>query len=191
MAKRVFIVHGWGGSPDEAIHKWLKTALENKGFEVFAPQMPNTNYPKIDEWVDYLSKVVGGIDENTFFVGHSIGCQTIMRFLEKQNKKIGGVVFVAGWFNLADMETKEEERIAGPWIKKDINFDNITKIADKIVVFISSNEPYGYVEENAKIFEKKLHAKVIIEKNKGHFTEGDGVTEVPEVVEAILEMQDD
>lgn len=184
-------MHGWGGSPNEAIHKWLKTALENEGFEVFAPEMPNTNYPKIAEWVNYLDRVVGKIDENTFFVGHSIGCQTIMRFLEKQNKKIGGVVFVAGWFNLANMESKEEKSIAGPWIKNDINFDNITKIADKIIVFISSNEPYGYVEENVKIFEEKLHAKVIIENNKGHFTEGDGVTEVPEVVEAILEMQND
>jgi len=191
MVKRVFIVHGWGGSPNESIHKWLKIALEKESFEVIAPEMPNTNYPKITEWAAYLSKVVGEIDENTFFVGHSIGCQTIMRFLEKQNKKIGGVVFVAGWFNLADMETEEEERIAEPWIKTAIKFNNINNVADKIVVFISSNEPYGYVKENAKIFEEKLHAKVIIEENKGHFTESDGVTELPEVVEAILEMQND
>ena len=33
-------------------------------------------------------------DENTYFVGHSIGCQAIMRYLESVDvKKIGGVLF--------------------------------------------------------------------------------------------------
>jgi len=77
MKKRVFIIHGWGGSPEGGCLPWLKSELEKNNFEVLAPQMPNTEEPKIEEWVSYLSEFVGEIDENTCFVGHSIGCRLV------------------------------------------------------------------------------------------------------------------
>ena len=36
-----------------------------------------------------------------------------------------------------------------------------------------------------EIFEQKLGAKVIVEKNKGHFTEDDDAAELPEVLEKL------
>ena len=186
--KKAFIIYGWGGSPNESIHKWLKRELEINGFLVSILEMPNTNEPKIEEWVNYLDEKVGKLDKDTYFVGHSIGCQTIMRYLEVQKERVGGIVFIAGWFNLVDMEDEEEERIAKPWIETPIKFDKIKKNSKSITVFISSNEPYGYVKENTNIFRDKLGAKVIIENNRGHFTEEDGVTEMPEVISEILEM---
>ena len=33
MKKRVFIVHGWDGYPEEVWFPWLKKELEAKGFE--------------------------------------------------------------------------------------------------------------------------------------------------------------
>ena len=57
----------------------------------------------------------------------------------------------------------------------------------KITVFLSSNEPYNYVEENKRTFEEKLKAKVIILKNKGHFTEDDSIAEFPELLKEILD----
>jgi hypothetical protein len=103
--KRVFIIHGWGGKGGEGWQNWLKKELEKKGFEVFAPDMPDTENPKIETWVPFLSKLVGKCDEETFFVGHSIGCQTILRYLESlpESEKAGGAVFVAGWLNLKDL----------------------------------------------------------------------------------------
>jgi len=32
MVKRIFIIHGWGGSPDEPLLRWLKSELEKNGF---------------------------------------------------------------------------------------------------------------------------------------------------------------
>lgn len=62
--------------------------------------MPDTANPKIKEWVSELEKQVSELDENTYFVGYSIGCQTIMRYLEnKETRKIGGILFVAPWLN--------------------------------------------------------------------------------------------
>src|SRR3989338_1009725 len=106
--KRAFIVHGWDFNPNMNWYSWLKRELENKGFKVVVPEMPNTSEPDIDEWTSYLSKVVGKLDEKTYFIGHSMGCQTIMRFLEKVNfnRKLPKIVFVAGWFKLDNLENE-------------------------------------------------------------------------------------
>ena len=50
--------------------------------------------------VSTLDLKVEDLNENTNFIGHSIGCQTIMRYLEtKEVCKIGGILFVAPWLN--------------------------------------------------------------------------------------------
>ena len=39
--KRVFIIHGWGGYPEEGWLPWLKKELEKNGFKVFVPAIKN------------------------------------------------------------------------------------------------------------------------------------------------------
>ncbi|MBI1833416.1 MAG: serine hydrolase family protein [Candidatus Andersenbacteria bacterium] len=188
MNNRVFIVHGWSGRPDEHWLPWLKQQLEQRGFEVNVPLMSRDDEPVIEKWVDRLEAVVGNLDEHTYFVGHSIGCQTIMRYLEKHSdKKVGGCVFVAGWFILENLEDEETELVAEPWMKTPIDFSKILKTTQKFSVFISDNDDFGAVEENKQMFEQKLNAKVIVMHNMGHFTEGDGVTELPQVLDELLE----
>lgn len=180
--KRVFIIHVWGGHPGEGWQGWLSDELKKKDFEVIAPQMPNTENPKIEEWVSFLSDLVGEPDENTFFVGHSVGCQTIMRYLEKIfPKKIGGAIFVAGWFNLKNLEGPEEEAIAKPWIERPIDFEKVRNAGSKFTVFLSDDDEWVPLSDK-EIFESKLGARVIIQKNRGHF---EGLSEMPEVLELL------
>src|SRR3989344_2112268 len=117
MPKRVFIIHGWGGSPQEGWFPWLKKELKKKKFSAYVPAMPNSDNPKIRRWVGFLARLVKKADKDTYFVGHSIGCQTILRYLQATNQKVGGVVCVAGWFTLKNLETKEEKRVAKSWLK--------------------------------------------------------------------------
>ena len=152
------------------------------------PVMPNTDEPKIKEWVPYLAELVGEPDENTYLVGHSIGCQTILRYLESIDRKVGGAVFVAGWFVLSDLETEEEKRIRKPWIETPVDFVKIKQNAPKVVAIFSKDDDVVPFEENKNKFEKELSAKIIIENGKGHFSGSDGVTELPSVLEAILGM---
>ncbi len=184
---RVFIVHRWDGTPISDWYPWLKKELEKKGFVVEVPKMPNTSEPKIDKWVSHLKKIVGKLDNKTYFIAHSIGCQTVMRFLEKENYngKIGKVIFIAGWFKLDNLEDQEVKEIADPWINNPINFDKVKQKMSKVTVFLSRNDPYGFIKYNAKIFREKLDAEVILRDNKGHFTEDDGIKKLPEVLNII------
>jgi hypothetical protein len=168
MAKRVFLVHRWGGNPNDDWYPWLKKELEIRGFEVHAPAMPNTEYPVIEEWVSTLEKAVGKPDKDTYFIGHSIGCQTIMRYLEKANAEIGGALFIAGWFGLREFETPEERGIAEPWLTTPIDFEKVKKTAVKITAIFSLDDPFVPISDSS-IFKEKLGAKTITEKDKGHF----------------------
>jgi len=182
--KKVFLIHGWGGDSEGGWFNWLKKELPKKGFEVEAFDMPDTDNPKIENWVGYLEKKINvdEIDEQTYFVGHSIGCQTIMRYLEKlhKHKRVGGCVFVAGWFDLINLEPEEME-IAHPWINQHINFERVLDHTNRFLALFSTNDPYVHENEREK-FENNLGAKVIIKKKMEHFN---NVLELPEILEFI------
>ncbi|OGN09530.1 MAG: hypothetical protein A3C61_02535 [Candidatus Yanofskybacteria bacterium RIFCSPHIGHO2_02_FULL_39_10] len=189
--KRVFIIHGWGGNSGEEWLVWLKKELETRSFEVIVPDMPDTNKPNIEKWTSQLRQIVELSDEDTYFVGHSIGCQAIMRYIEKlsNSEKVGGVVFVAGWFNLTD-ETWDEiytKEIAYEWLNTPIDFDKIKQHTNNFLEIASDNDPYVALS-NSELFRINLGAKIIILKQKGHISGEDGVTELPIVLEELLKI---
>ena len=189
MNRRVFIVHGWGGSPTSDFFPWLKEKLKEKGFEVIIPLMPDADSPKIENWVPHISKMVGKVDENAFFVGHSMGCQAILRFLETlpQGSKVGGAIFVAGFFHLTNIHTGEDKGIAAPWLETGIDLKKVRDRLSKSVAIFSDNDPYVPLN-NKEEYENKLGSKIIIEHNKGHFNPSDGVTEFPVALDAVFEL---
>jgi len=188
MEKKVFIVHGWGGYTKEGWFPWLKKELSKKGFKVKILSMPDTEYPTIKRWVSFLKKNVKSPDKNTYFIGHSIGCQTILRYLEKlrKNEKIGGAIFVAGWFNLINLE-KNEVKIAKPWLEKKINLTKITAKSKKNVSIFSNNDPVVPLSDY-KIFKEKLNSKIIIQRGKGHFSGSDKIKKLPIVLKELLKI---
>jgi predicted alpha/beta hydrolase family esterase len=181
--KRLFIVHGWGGSSKEPMIAWLGKIGMGAGFDTTVLDMPNTNVPTIDAWTKHLDDNVGYVDQDTYFIGHSIGNQAILRYLElNKGSQLGGAILIAPFVQLASLETQEEKDIARPWIDRPIDFLNIRKMSDKFVTIFSDDDYDVPIEVNKSAFEKALNPKVIIEHGKGHFTEEDGVVDLPVVV---------
>ncbi len=185
--KRIFIIHGWEGTPYNHYHKWLKSELEKLGFKVFLPAMPDTDSPVIEKWVNYLRELVGTPDKDTYFVGHSIGCQTILRYLETISTPVGKAVFVAGWFDLENLEDDEAEKIAEPWTKTPIDITKVRKVLPSSTLIISDNDPFGAFEQNKKRF-AGLGSKIIVLHNAGHIDKESGYTKLPEALEEFKKM---
>jgi len=185
--KKAYIIHGWEGHSKEPLLNWIKEELEKNNFQVKSFDMPNTFHPKIEEWVSYLRKNIDleELDEKTYFIGHSMGCQTIMRYLEKlhKHKKIKGCIFIAPWLELINLDLEEIE-IAHPWTNSKIDFERIIDHTTNITCFFSNNDPYVHLNEANK-FKEHLNAKIILLKNKGHFTKNDNVKELPEILKLI------
>jgi len=170
--KRLFIIHGWEGSADEPFYQNLKKELGEKGWEVFPLAMPNPGRPKIEEWIPFLADNVKEVDEETYFYGHSIGSQTILRYLMglKDGEKIGGVIFTAGWVHLKGLDTPEEEgseEIVKPWIENKLDWGKIRSHCGKFIAIFSDNDPWVPLSDK-DIFEEKLGAKIIVEHDKDH-----------------------
>lgn len=192
MTKRVFIVHGWDGHPEEGWYPWLKKELETKGFSVFVPQLPEAESPRIHNWVPKLAEAVGVADENTYFVGHSMGCQTIARYLETlpENVKIGGAVFVAGFFkHLTGLEDDSDVKETDEhWFSTPLNLGKVNSHLPKSIAIFSDNDTWVPLD-NQDDFRGKIGSKIIIEHGKGHFSGGrDGITELPIVLKSVLDI---
>ena len=191
MNKRVYIIHGWDGYPEEGWFPWLKKELERKGFEVIVPKLPKPDEPRIKAWVGKLNEIVDSPDENTFFVGHSMGCQTISRFVEElpDDSKVGGAVFVAGFFkrltNLEDDDTVHS--IADEWLKTPIDLRKVkARLGGSIAIF-SDDDPYVPLD-NKEDFDSILNSKIVIEHGRGHFSGSTGTTELPITLDAVLQI---
>ncbi|MFA5130026.1 MAG: alpha/beta hydrolase [Patescibacteria group bacterium] len=190
-SKRVFIIHGWDGYPEEGIFPWLKKELQDRGLAVFNPSMPEPLHPKIHEWVSFLAQQIGVPDKDTILFGHSIGAQTILRYLESlnENERVGGAVFLAGWTHLTNeaYETDEDAVIAKPWLETPLNWSKIKSRSNTFIGIFSDNDPVVPLSD-AKIFESELGAKIIIEHGKEHFSGSTGIKELPSALQAVLEI---
>jgi hypothetical protein len=167
---RIIIIHGWGDDHSSSWYPWAKVQLERKGYEVIVPDMPDSDNPNIEKWVNELSKTIGTPDKNTYLIGHSIGCQTILRYLEKINTPIGGALFVAGWFYLENITKAKELKIARPWLNIPIDLKKVKKNLSKSVLIISSNDPFGAYDKNKKEF-GKFCSYIYTIPNAEHITE--------------------
>ena len=186
LMKRLFIVHQWNGSSKEPMIAWLGKMGAEAGFETTVLDMPNPSVPTIDAWVGHLDGNVYYVDQDTYFIGHSIGCQAILRYLDANKASpAGGAIFIAPWVQLTGLDTQVDQDIARPWIERPIDFSAIKKMSDKFVAIFSDNDKFVPLEANKEVFEKSLNAKIIVEQGKGHFSEEDGVTSLPSAAEEL------
>lgn len=189
MSKRVIIVHCWDGKPQESWYPWVKKELEQRDYEVVIPEMPNTSTPKIIDWVSFLGQIIGKPDMDLILIGHSIGCQTILRYLENlpKDENVGKVIFVAGWMDLLPVTygDEEEKEIARPWVESSIDLEKVKGKAGSFTAIFSDDDPYVDFKENSRVFKDKLQAKIVIESGKGHFDEVAGIKQFPELLKYI------
>jgi hypothetical protein len=191
MPKRVFIIHGWAGYPEECWFLWLKRELETRGIKAEVPLMPDAEAPEIDKWVPFLEKLVGTPDKETYFVGHSIGVQTIFRYLEKIDTVVGGVLAVSGFYTLTDdaFEDEEDKQTAKPWLETPIDNEKVKKNANKITAIFSDNDPFVPLE-NEDYFKERLGAQTIIVKGKGHIGGSDNIKEYPLILDKLTKLME-
>jgi len=181
--KRVYIIHGWEGTPESNWFPWLKKQLESRGFEAIVPIMPNTDYPVFSEWLSHLKKVIGKADQNTYLVGHSLGVIAILKFLESipPEQKIGGAVLVAGFSESLGIPETES------FFVESLDYKKVKNTAKKFIAINSDNDPYVPIKKG-EILRDKLGAELIVVPKGSHLNEGAGFTKLPIVLESLLKI---
>ncbi|MEI6042673.1 MAG: alpha/beta hydrolase [bacterium] len=182
--KKVYIVHGYTGTPDGNWFPWLKSELEKiDDVTVKVLAMPNTDHPICSEWLPYIQSEVLNPDENTYFVGHSLGCITIVQYLNNLNPEIktGGAVLVAGFVSPIHFTELNS------FFDIPLDFEKIKRVANKIIAISSDNDPhvpYWQAEE----LETNLGAELYTIQGGQHLNKKAGYKEIPLVLEKVEEL---
>ena len=179
--KRVFIIHGYTGYPDKNWFPWLRAESEKLGMEVTVLAMPNTNLPVLEEWLTYLHQTISKPDEETYLIGHSLGCPAILRYLESldDGEAIGGVVLVAGFAEPLLGLPQLDSFTAGIWDDEKI------KSHAKQIVIINSDDDEAVPFLNGEHVRDRFDAELITVHGMGHINEKAGVTEAPFVLDKL------
>ena len=189
--KKAVIVHGWDGTPEEGWFPWLKHELEVRGFVVVVPQLPEAETPRVDTWVPALAAAAGNVDAETYFIGHSMGCQTIARYLESlpEGVRVGGAVFVAGFFkHLMGLEGDPDVHATDRhWLGTPISLEKVKLHLLRSIAIFSDDDPWVPLD-NQDDFCDKLGSKIVIEHAKCHFSGSDGLKELPAALDAVEEI---
>ena len=172
--KTAYMIHGGGEDPSSCWFPWLKKQLEQNKYTVFIPQMPNRT-EDISGWVDVLVRTITNQGQ-TIIIGHSRGCQAILRYLQNSSLKFAGIYLVAPFTKLKHDDWRSQS--IAHWLKKPIDWMAIKKTAPIFVAIFSDNDDIVDVSES-DIFKKNLGAKIIIEHKQGHFDDAAKITELP------------
>lgn len=152
----VIILHGTGCSPKFYWYPYIKKKLENKGYNVWIPSLPNPNEADLNDWLPHVLEN-GTIDEETILIGHSAGSPLILSILENINVKVKQAILVAGFL---DVKSKI--------LQKTYNWDKIKSNVEDIIYINSDNDPWGCDDKQGRKIFNKLGGTQIILQGEGH-----------------------
>ncbi|EAM0196211.1 serine hydrolase family protein [Campylobacter coli] len=167
FAKQIYIVHGYDSDENYGFLPSVAKNLKAKNHEVLLLSFPNAFSPKLDE--------------NTFFITHSLGGVAVLDFLNSldERTKIGGVIMVAPFD-----EPLAKLPILNDFIKPKLDYKKLDNmIIHKIIISAKDDKVVPtWMSENLA---KKLNAKFIRTPNGGHFMESEGFKDLPLVIEEL------
>ncbi|OGG40157.1 hypothetical protein A3A21_00665 [Candidatus Jorgensenbacteria bacterium RIFCSPLOWO2_01_FULL_45_25b] len=180
MKKRVFIIHGWESSPESNWFPWAKRELEKLGYEVTVPVMPTPMFPKKEEWVEYIKKLVRAPDKEMLLMGHSLGVIAILRYLEslENEERINKAILVAGFSESIKFPVVEN------FFQPPLNYEKIKTKASDFIIIHSDNDPYVPLIY-AETMKEKLNGKLTVISGGGHLNYENGTFELPLILEKI------
>src|SRR3989344_1795964 len=181
--KKVFIIHGFEGSPNGGWRPWLMGELEKQEIYACALSMPTPENPVCAEWVDEISRhIERNTDDEIYLVGHSLGAPAILRYLESaQAKKISWAVLVSG------PSEKNNNRKIDSFLNKNFDFVGIKSNCKKFAIIHGDNDP-NVPLENAKFLSQELNGELVIVKNGGHLNGSAGWMKLPQCIETLNNM---
>ncbi|ATA23304.1 hypothetical protein BIY26_20315 [Brenneria goodwinii] len=171
----IIIVHGFLSTPRHHWFQWLRQQCEDANIRVFIPKMPMPRAPKPDKWLAQLSNTLDMPNEKTWFIGHSLGCITVLRYLSslRGRLRVGGVILVSGFSE--QIETHPE---LSDFTATQIDFDLLRKTINHRITILSSDDTVVAPRYTVKLREQ-LDAELYSFTGCGHFLDCDGFHQFP------------
>lgn len=141
---------------------WTKAELEKLGYSVEAPFLKDAYKQEYQDWRDQLSSIK--VDEQTTLIGWSAGGAYWVRWLGETGRRAKKLILVAPAKLYKRGKTESN-------FDRFMNFTIDPAVKDhvkQIVIFLSDDT--DDLIASAKLYQKKLGAKLVYISNQGHFT---------------------
>lgn len=159
--ENAIILHGTADQNTDFWFPSLKGKLEEKGFEVWLPQLPNAKTPNLKDWLGFVLEN-GKFSEDTVLIGHSAGAQLILSILENIQNPIKQAILVSGYAK-ALRATPEDEKN-----EKDFSWEEIKGKSGQFIFINSDNDPWTCDDKQGRIMLDYLGGIQIILHGEGH-----------------------
>lgn len=163
--KNALILHGTDGSPESNWFMWLKEQLENDGYKIWLPQLPNSKEP---DPVEYNKLLLNNpefqFNEQTIIIGHSSGAVAALHLLQNLplNTQIEKCYLVSAFIDNLGWDSLDKLFV------EPIDFNRLKNNCDKFVIIHSDNDPYCPLEHAQKLV-KELDGELVVIPGQGHF----------------------
>lgn len=165
--KNAVLLHGTGGNNTD--YFWFgdtKQYLEEHGYAVWWPELPNTDKPILEDTMKFVLDTMPEPDEEMIIIGHSSGCPLILSLLQRFEQPIKQAVLVSGYYQSLP-GNEQADLMLEPY-----DWDRIRRNAHEIVLFNSDNDPWGCDDRQARPVAEKLGAKFVFMEGEGHMGSG-------------------
>ncbi|MEK4441414.1 MULTISPECIES: RBBP9/YdeN family alpha/beta hydrolase [Niallia] len=169
---KLYLIDGYGGSPKINWLSDIKKEFKNS-FHIQIVDYTDATIANVTQWDLDLDRAIKE-PNNVYFICHSLGCITFLRYLLRHNVQIKGAIFVSGF----------AEPIAAfpqfdPYMQE-LNLDKIKHLLEASF-FISSRTDKIIDWQISNSLANKLEIPFILLPSGGHFTSGEGIIEMPSV----------
>lgn len=181
MSQNYYLVHGYGANLNSHWFPWLNIELEKLSKHLYSKQLTAPEQPEYQVWKKDISELLSELVSGDVVIAHSLGCIATLDYLTKtQGIKLDKLVLVSGFLKTLPILPSLD-----PFIQAiQIDIKKVKVIANKIIVFVSSNDVLVAPSLTQDLAEK-LDAELITIKNGGHFLDVDGYTEFKELLNVI------
>jgi predicted alpha/beta hydrolase family esterase len=166
--ERIVVVPRWGGTPDDDWYPHLVANVADGVDVEFVPLLPTPAEPRIADGDAALAAALAGVPlESTLLVGHSVGCQLVLRHLATRRRpgELAHVLLVAAWWTV-----DEPWPTIMPYIDEPIDAAAVRAVAPRVDVLLSDNDPFTSDHETAATrFREQLGSTVHLAPGDEHF----------------------
>ncbi len=160
--KNAILLHGTGNSPDSFWLPYIRNVLQQRGFDVWSPQLPNHERPNLADQLPFMLEN-GTYTSETVMIAHSAGCPLTLAVLEKIPIQIKQAILVAGFVQPTGYLEPFKPLLRDPYDWKTIQH----RVQDFIAIN-SENDPWGCNDTQGRIMAEAMGGTLIIAFGEGH-----------------------
>lgn len=179
--RRVLVVPGFDAAPADNWFPWLDSELEGRGVRTTVVALPSPGSPDRDQWDEAIRSELDVLDGSTSVVAHSLGCVAVLRHLARRQDRwrLASLVLVAGFLDPVPGLPQLDRFV------RDIG--DLTGITDRIgtVTVLRSDDDPSVPRDHTDRLARTLDVTPVEVRGAGHFTTEDGMTRLPQVLDAL------